>query len=92
MSVTTNPTPVQPSAWTAEHDEHGRPTHLMGPSIWEPGIDIYTASDPHHGPQAYDADGQVIPCGDLLRYACKLLRLHDELHRAQRQHSQEARK
>ena len=78
------------STWTAEHDENGHQTHAMGPSIWEPGVDIYTASDPHSGPRAYDADGNVIPAGDLLTYACKLLRLHDELRRAQRQHSQEA--
>ncbi|MCM3332529.1 hypothetical protein [Kocuria palustris] len=79
-------TPVQPSAWTAEHDENGHQTHAMGPSIWEAGIDIYTASDPHRGPQAYDVDGNVIPTGDLLKYAVRLLQIHDVLLRAQRQH------
>ncbi|MFD3800020.1 hypothetical protein ACFWQJ_02820 [Kocuria palustris] len=79
------------SGWTAEYDENGHQTHSMGPSLWEPGVDIYTASDPHSGPLAYDADGQVIPCGDLLTYACKLLRLHDELRRAQRHHELAAR-
>lgn len=80
------------SAWVAEHDEHGHQTHAMGPSIWEPGIDVYTATDAHHGPRAYDADGNVIATGDLLKYAVQLLRLHDELRRAQRQHAQEAQK
>ncbi|MEX5248111.1 UNVERIFIED_CONTAM: hypothetical protein RF649_02125 [Kocuria sp. CPCC 205295] len=74
------------SAWVVEHDENGRQTHAMGPSIWEAGVNIYTASDPHHGPQAYDADGNVIPAGHLLGYACRLLRIHDALRTAQRQH------
>lgn len=91
MTIAPNSTPNQPG-WVAEHDENGDQTHAMGPSIWEAGVDIYTASDPHSGPQAYDADGHLIPAGDLLRCAVQLLRLHDELRRAQRQHTQEARK
>lgn len=79
------------SAWTAEHDENGRVTHAMGPAIWEPGIDVYTATDAHHGPRAYDADGNVIATGDLLRYAVRLLQVHDVLLRAQRQHELAAR-
>lgn len=79
------------SAWTAEHDENGRVTHLMGPSLWGRGVDIYTASDPHSGPQAYDADGNVIPAGHLLGYACRLLRIHDALRTAQRQHERASR-
>lgn len=86
MSIALNRTAGQSSAWTAEHDENGSVTHAMGPSIWEPGVDIYTASDPHRGPQAYDADGNVIPTGDLLKYAVRLLQIHDVLLRAQRQH------
>lgn len=88
MSIALNRTAGQSSAWTAEHDENGRVTHAMGPSIWEPGVDIYTASDPHSGPQAYDAEGNIIPAAKLLHYSVKLLRLHDELRRAQRHHSQ----
>ena len=95
MTIAPKSTPIQ-SGWVAEHDENGHQTHAMGPSIWEPGVDIYTASDPHSGPQAYDADGNVIPAGDLLRYAVRLLQVHDVLLRAQRQHDlvsrQEARK
>lgn len=86
MTMPAHSTPVQPSTWTAEHDENGRQTHLMGPSLWERGVDIYTASDPHHGPRAYDADGNVIATGDLLKYAVRLLQIHDVLLRAQRQH------
>lgn len=91
MSIALNRTAGQSSAWTAEHDENGRVTHAMGPAIWEPGIDVYTATDAHHGPRAYDADGNVIATGDLLKYAVQLLRLHDELRRAQRHHNLAAR-
>lgn len=90
MTIAPKSTPIQPG-WVAEHDENGHQTHAMGPSLWEPGVDIYTASDPHHGPRAYDADGNLIPAGDLLRYAVQLLRLHDELRRAQRQHDRKSR-
>lgn len=79
------------SAWTPEHDTDGSVTHAMGPSLWEPGIDLYTAWDSNAGPQAYDEDGNVIATGDLLKYAVQLLRLHDELRRAQRQHELAAR-
>lgn len=85
MTMSAHSIPVQPSAWTAEHDENGRVTHAMGPAIWEPGTDVYTATDAHHGPRAYDADGNVIATGDLLKYAVQLLRLHDALRAAQKE-------
>lgn len=85
MSIALNRTAGQSSAWTAEHDENGSVTHAMGPSLWEPGIDIYTAWDSNAGPQAYDEDGNVIPAGNLLKYAVQLLRLHDALRAAQKE-------
>ena len=87
MTMSAHSTPIQ-SGWVAEHDENGHQTHAMGPSIWEAGIDIYTASDPHSGPQAYDAEGNIIPAAKLLHYSVKLLKLYDVLLRAQRHHSQ----
>lgn len=85
MTIAPKSTPIQPPTWTPEHDTDGSVTHAMGPSIWEPGVDIYTASDPHRGPRAYDVDGNVIPTGDLLKYAVQLLRLHDALRTAQKE-------
>lgn len=94
MSVTVNPTRHRrpEPEWTPEHDPETGEHFAMGPSIWEAGIDIYTSTDAHNGPRAYDANGTEIPAGDLLRYACRLLQIHDELRRAQRQHAQEARR
>lgn len=88
MSVSVNPTRflrAEPE-WAPEYDPVTGEHFAMGPSIWEPGIDLYTATDPHSGPQAYDTDGNLIPAGDLLRYAVRLLQVHDVLLRAQRQH------
>ena len=94
MSVIANPTRFRhpEPEWAPEYDPETGEHFAMGPSIWEAGIDIYTSTDAHNGPRAYDADGNEIPAGDLLKYAVQLLRLHDELRRAQRQHAQEAQK
>ncbi|ROZ63830.1 hypothetical protein EDL96_05705 [Kocuria soli] len=88
MSVTANPTRFRRTEpeWAPEYDPATGEHFAMGPAIWEPGIDLYTATDAHHGPQAYDADGHLIPAGDLLRYAVRRLQIHDVLLRAQRQH------
>ena len=91
MTIAPHRTSVNPPEnWTAEYDDHGHITHWMGPSLWVPGIDIYTASDPHHGPQAYSADGEVIPTWHLVKYAVKLLRLHSELTAAQAAYARHA--
>lgn len=85
VTIAPNRTVTQPPTWTVEYDPETGKSFAMGPAVWEPGIDIYTALDSHAGPRAYDADGNVIPTGDLLRYACRLLRLHDALRTAQKE-------